>query len=141
EAVQLRVVVEHREGTDEAEVSHDHDEPRGRRHAVVVRRGKAHVQPGAPLLLVDEGLADHPLHRGVGHDDVVPGLGVGARRRVTSASADSRAGVLLVTRPSTTWRSLGMKRNGAKLPARGESYSRKNASTASPVKIRSATAS
>src|SRR5712691_7085493 len=50
--VEVRAVVEDGKGPDEPEVRGDHDEPGRRLHPVVVRRGKAHVQPGPVLLLV-----------------------------------------------------------------------------------------
>src|SRR6185312_11258334 len=49
-------------------------------------------------------------------------------RRLMS-SFDSSRPVFEVTRPSTTWRSLGTKRSGSKPPARSESYSMKKPCT------------
>ncbi len=88
ETVQLRAVVEHWEGLDEAEVGHDDDQAGRRLDAVVVRGGKAHPEPGAVLLLVHEALPDRLLDLRVGDHDVVPGLGVGPRWRVASSLED-----------------------------------------------------
>src|SRR3954451_15640440 len=58
-----------------------------------------------------------------------------------SVSFDSRAPLLVVTRPSTTIFPGGTNRSGAKLPERSSPYSRKNPSTASSEKRDSATKS
>ena len=50
-------------------------------------------------------------------------------------------GTLVLTRPSTTTLPFGTKRSGAKLPARGESYSSRKRSCGSSLNSRSAMAS
>src|SRR5215813_5880803 len=88
EAVELRAVVQHGEGLDEAEVRHHHDKAGRRLHPVVVRGGEAHTKAGAVLLLVHEALADGLLHLRIRDHDVVPGLGVGARGCVPGCLQD-----------------------------------------------------
>src|SRR5262245_65542176 len=62
--------------------AHHHDEARRGLKPAIVRRGKFHLHFGALARLVDEVVGDALLHGGVGHSDVMPGLGVGAWRRI-----------------------------------------------------------
>src|SRR5215210_1192946 len=61
--------------------------------------------------------------------------------RRLSSSTDSSSATLVLTSPSTTTLSFGTKRSGAKLPARGLSYSRRNRWCGSSLNSRSAIAS
>ena len=61
-----------------------------------------------------------------------------ASMRRRRSAADSRAGNLLDTRPSTTVFPRGTNRSGSNVPERSSSYSRRNRSTWSAVKSFSA---